>query len=192
MFWEIPFSLSCRWQFVISSWFWQLHNCALNFILTVVCIVDLWTCDCFEMAPQDFPDLFKSAMLSFRSMRSALESPIVTGVSNKPLLKISHQANHTEEVTKMCFTQFSIITNIDCSSYCMHMFEPAGLVTFLCHLIHVTCCPPYNGPSSSFILTPIQYMRVVSILSSGSQQQGRQETHSLKHSHIPPNVKLFL
>ena len=140
MFWEIPFSLSCRWQFVISSWLRQRHTCAMNFILSGVCTVGHWTCDCFEMAPQDFPDLFKSAMLSFRSMRSSLESPIVTGVSNKPLLKIGPEKSptvinriHTEEVKKISFTQLSIITNIDCSSYCMHIFEPAGLVTFLCH-----------------------------------------------------------
>ena len=54
--------------------------CTLN-LQTVVFTVDLGTWNCFEMAPVDFPDLFKSMMSSFRSMLSALDFHIVVFVA---------------------------------------------------------------------------------------------------------------
>ena len=39
------------------------------YIQTVVCTVDLWTCNCFEMAPRDFPEL--------ETMLGSLDSPIL-------------------------------------------------------------------------------------------------------------------
>ena len=44
---------------------------------TVVCTVVLWSFSSFEMAPSDFPDLFKSIMCFFRSVLSSLDFPIV-------------------------------------------------------------------------------------------------------------------
>ena len=49
--------------------------------LTVVCTVDLGTCNCFEMAPSDFPNLFKSIMCYFRSMLNCLDFSIVVFVA---------------------------------------------------------------------------------------------------------------
>uniref|UniRef100_A0A8C6K6X0 Sorting nexin 25 n=1 Tax=Nothobranchius furzeri TaxID=105023 RepID=A0A8C6K6X0_NOTFU len=43
---------------------------------TIVCTVALGTCSCFEMAPSDFPDLFKSIIRFFRSMLSSFDFPI--------------------------------------------------------------------------------------------------------------------
>ena len=51
------------------------------YLQTVVCTVDLGTCDCFEMVTSDFLDLFKSIMCSFRSMLSSLDFPIVAIVA---------------------------------------------------------------------------------------------------------------
>ena len=53
------------------------HNWAIHFILTVVCTVDLGTCNCFQMAPSDFPDLSKSIW----AMLSSLDFPIVVFVA---------------------------------------------------------------------------------------------------------------
>ena len=47
------------------------------YVQTVVCTVDLGTCNSFEMAPSDVPD-FRSIVRSFRSMLSSLDFP--TGV----------------------------------------------------------------------------------------------------------------
>ena len=69
--------IHCRpviWWFLVDSWpSWLIfsqqqvlvcvffHSCAMHFILTktVVGTVDLGTCNCFELAPSDFPDLLK-------------------------------------------------------------------------------------------------------------------------------------
>ena len=55
-------SLRHQWQ----SW-------AVHFIIIVVCTIDLGTCNCFEMAPSDFPVFFTSIMGTFRSMLSFLD-----------------------------------------------------------------------------------------------------------------------
>ena len=56
---------------------------------TVVYTVDLGTCNCFEMAPSDFPDLFKSIMCSFRSMLTSVDFTIVVfmpeSISDSPI-----------------------------------------------------------------------------------------------------------
>ena len=107
------------------------------YLNTVVCPVDLGTCCCFEMAPCDIPDLFKSIMGSFRSMLSSLDFPIVVfvaesnGCIKQALLKWAPRSPHLLSIritqnnlrghaTKNTrFTQLSIITKIDLSSYCL-------------------------------------------------------------------------
>ena len=45
------------------------------YLQKLVCTVTLGASNCFEMAPSDFPDMFKSIMWPFRSMLSSLDFP---------------------------------------------------------------------------------------------------------------------
>ena len=49
--------------------------CHALYTQTVVRTLDLGTCNCFEIAPCDSPDLFKSITCSFRSMLSSVDFP---------------------------------------------------------------------------------------------------------------------
>ena len=70
------------WWFLVDSWpSWPVFSQHQHLIFSVVCTVKLETCNCFETAPSDFPDLFKSIMCSFRSMLSSLDSPTVVFVA---------------------------------------------------------------------------------------------------------------
>ena len=55
--------------------------CHALYTWTVLCRVDLGTSHYFEMAPNVFPNLFKSIMDSFRSMLSSLDTTFVVFVS---------------------------------------------------------------------------------------------------------------
>ena len=77
------------------------------FIQTVVWTVDLGTCNCFEMAQSDFPDLFKL-------MLSSLDFPIVVFVaeSNGCIKQAQNVINQNlskeeEPMLQMLFTQLS-------------------------------------------------------------------------------------
>ena len=128
---------------------------------TAVCTVDLRTCNCFEIAPSDFPDLFKSIMCSFRPMLSFVDfsNPVFLAESNGCIKQVllkwaqnSHQLLSTRITQKrlrghdtknIWFTQHSVITKIDRSSYCMYIFDPADLVTFQKTLVitsRASCC----------------------------------------------------
>ena len=77
------FSLGSRWLFAFFS------DCGSDvtvpcslYLKTTVCTFALGTCYCFEMTPNDFPDLFKSIICSFRSMLSSLDFPTVVFVTS--------------------------------------------------------------------------------------------------------------
>ena len=123
------------------------------YLQTVVCTVDLGTCNCFEndFLPSDFLHLFKSIMRSFRSMLSSLDFPIVVSVAEsngcikQALLKWaqkSHQLSSIiitqkklsgHEVKRPCYKAIfdsHNFTKIGNSICCIYIFDSADWVTF--------------------------------------------------------------
>lgn len=79
-----------------SSWLWQWHSACTLCLKTLVCTIG-GTCSCFEMAPGDFPDFFKSIICFLRSVLSSLDSSIVAFVAESK----SHTTIFTEESTAL-------------------------------------------------------------------------------------------
>ena len=110
------------WCFLPDSSSDMTVPCTL-YLNTVVWTVDLGTCNCFEMAPRDFPDLFKTIMGSFRSMLSSLDFSIVVfvyesnGCIKQDPIRMGPEKcwavinqNHSEEVKRSCYKEHTIYT----------------------------------------------------------------------------------
>lgn len=63
-----------------------IPDCVMHFILTVVCTFALLTCNCFEMSPSDFPDVFKSITRFFRLMLNSFDFPTVVSVAESSVV----------------------------------------------------------------------------------------------------------
>lgn len=94
--WQICFLVVLGWLFIRLTNFLSTAGDSLHFLpdrggdktmpstlylQTIVCTVALGTCSYFEMAPSDFPVLFKSMICFFRSVLSSFDFTIVPFVA---------------------------------------------------------------------------------------------------------------